>query len=75
MSRTSFYRKFMSIAEMSPKDYLTRFRINKAIKLIKDGEESFGEISYLCGFNSQSIFSVTFKKEKGVTPLMYKKSL
>ncbi|WP_347840171.1 response regulator [uncultured Draconibacterium sp.] len=75
MSRASFYRKFMNIAEISPKDYLTRYRINKAIELIKSGEESFGEISYLCGFSSQSIFSVTFKKEKGLTPLQFRKSL
>ena len=74
MSRTSFYRKFMSIADMSPKDYLTRYRINKSIELIKSGEENFAEISYLCGFNSQSIFSVIFKKEKGVSPLQFKKS-
>ncbi len=75
MSRTSFYRKFMSMTNVPPKEYLTRYRINKAIEMIKNGNESFGEISYLCGFNSQSIFSVIFKKEKGMTPLQYKNSL
>ncbi len=74
MSRTSFYRKFMSITDSSPKDYITNFRINKAIEFIETGHESFGEISFLCGFSSQSIFSIAFKKVKGMTPLQYKRS-
>jgi AraC-like DNA-binding protein len=75
MSRTSFYRKFMNIADSSPKDYITNFRINKSIELIHTGYESFGEISCMCGFSSQSIFSIAFKKVKGVSPLQYKRSI
>ncbi len=72
-SRTSFYRKFMNITDISPKDYLTKFRIQKSVELIEQGKESFGEISFLCGFSSQSMFSTAFKKEKGLSPLQYKK--
>ncbi len=75
MSRTSFYRKFMSVMDVSPKDFITKYRINKSIELIKSGNDNFGEISYLCGFGSQSNFSVLFKKEKGVSPLQFKKTL
>jgi len=75
MSRTNFYRKFVNIIDISPKDFITKYRIKKAIELIKNGEEHFGEISFLCGFGSQSNFSVLFKKEKGLTPLQFKKSL
>ncbi len=75
MSRTSFYRKFMSIMDISPKDFITKYRINKAIELMKNGNDNFGEISFLCGFGSQSNFSVLFKKEKGVSPLQFKKNL
>ena len=75
MSRTSFYRKFMSITDISPKDYITNFRINKAIELIQTGTDSFGEISFTCGFSSQSIFSTAFKRAKGLSPLQFKKSL
>jgi len=75
MSRTSFYRKFMNITDSSPKDYITNFRINKSIELIHKGYESFGEISFMCGFSSQSIFSIAFKKVKGVTPIQYKSSI
>ena len=75
MSRTNFYRKFLSVTEISPKDYITRYRINKSVEMIQKGVESFGDISYQCGFSSQSIFSVTFKKVKGISPLHYKKSI
>nr|WP_319509547.1 two-component regulator propeller domain-containing protein [uncultured Draconibacterium sp.] len=75
MSRTNFYRKFMNIMDVSPKDFITKYRINKAIELIKEGNVNIGEISFICGFGSQSNFSVQFKKEKGESPLQYKKSL
>ncbi|KJF43507.1 hypothetical protein LH29_14945 [Draconibacterium sediminis] len=75
MSRTNFYRKFINIMDISPKEFITKYRINKAIELIKEGNENFGEISFICGFGSQSNFSVQFKKEKGVSPLQFKKSL
>lgn len=75
MSRTNFYRKFVNIMEVTPKDFIVRYRIYKAIELIKKGEDNFGEISFLCGFSGQSNFTVQFKKEKGVSPLQYKKSL
>lgn len=75
MSRTSFYRKFMSVMDISPKDFITKYRINKAVELIQSGNDNFGEISYVCGFGSQSNFTVLFKKEKGITPLQFKKSM
>ena len=75
MSRTSLYRKFMSAMDISPKDFITKYRIKKSIELMENGNNNFGEISYLCGFGSQSNFSVLFKKEKGITPLQFKKTL
>lgn len=73
MSRTSFYRKFIENIGVSPKDYITKFRINKAIEMIEEENENMGNISFMCGFASQSNFSVAFKREKGETPLKYKK--
>jgi signal transduction histidine kinase/DNA-binding response OmpR family regulator/ligand-binding sensor domain-containing protein len=74
MSRTNFYRKFMSVMDISPKDFITKYRINKSIEMIKNGNDNLGEISYLCGFGSQSNFSAIFKKEKEMTPLQFKKA-
>ena len=75
MSRTSFYRKFMSVMDISSKDFITKYRIKKSIELIKSGNDNFGEISFLSGFGSQSNYTVLFKKETGVTPSQYKNSL
>ncbi len=52
MSRTNFYRKLISVTDISPKDFTTKYRINKSLELLKDGNENFGEISHLCGFGS-----------------------
>jgi len=75
MSRTNFYRKFMDVMDVSPKDFLTRYRINKSIELMKEGIDNMGDISQLCGFCSQSNYAAIFKKEKGITPLQYKKRM
>lgn len=75
MGRTNFYRKFMSVMDISPKDFITKYRIHKSIELMKSGNDNFGEISDLCGFGSQSNYSAIFKKEKGVSPLQFKKGL
>ena len=75
MSRTSFYRKFTNITNMSTKEYLTKYRINKAKEMICQDKYSLGEISYLCGFSSQSTFSLSFKKEVGTTAIQYKQDI
>jgi len=75
MSRSSFYRKFVSLTKISPNDYLRKFRINKSIDLMNEGVLNLGEISELCGFSTQGNYSVAFKKEKGVTPKQFQLSI
>jgi len=75
MSRSSFYRKFVSLTKISPNDYLRKYRINKSIDLMNEGILNLGEISDLCGFSTQGNYSVAFKKEKGVTPKQYQQTL
>lgn len=68
MSRSSFYRKFLSLTSLSPVAYIRKFRINKSIELMSAGKYSLSEISDMTGFNSQSYFSTAFKQEKNMTP-------
>jgi len=75
MSRTNFYRKFVKITSLTPKEYLTRYRIDQSIRMMQSDQDNVGEISYRCGFGSQSLFTLAFKKEKGQTPLAYRKQL
>ena len=75
MSRSSFYRKFVSLTKISPNDYLRKFRINKSIDLMNEGILNLGEISDLCGFSTQGNYTVAFKKEKEAGPKQFQQSL
>jgi signal transduction histidine kinase/ligand-binding sensor domain-containing protein/DNA-binding response OmpR family regulator len=68
MGRSSFYKTFLKITNMTPNAYIAKYRINKAVELFKKDCYTLSEISDLVGFRSASYFSTTFKKEKGVSP-------
>ncbi|MEJ5048486.1 helix-turn-helix domain-containing protein [Chryseobacterium culicis] len=57
-------------------DFINEFRINKAKDLLKDQPQlTVLEVLYEVGFNSKSSFYTAFKKETGVTPTDYRKSV
>ncbi len=63
------FRKNTGISLMQ---YVIKTRINYASKLLLEGKKSITEISLLCGFNSSTHFSNTFKKHMGVSPRAYR---
>ena len=69
-----FQRKFTEIMKISPNDYVNNLRIDHAKKLLINSNLSIAEISYACGFPSQSYFCFLFKKQLQVTPSEFKKS-
>ena len=54
-------------------DFLNRYRIEHAQKLLKDSDQSVTEILYASGFNAKSSFNTAFKKHVGTTPSAYRK--
>lgn len=54
-------------------EYLTQFRINKAIELLKNKTENITYVAEKTGFTSASYFSKQFKKITGITPSEYSK--
>ena len=55
-------------------DYLTRLRVNKALKLLINTDASITDIAISCGFNNHKTFSTAFKKDFHVTPTEYRKN-
>ncbi len=68
LSRSVFYRKFMSLTKLSPITYIKKYRINKSVELMNTGKYTLTEIGEMTGFGSPSYFSTAFKQEKGVSP-------
>ena len=57
-------------------DFINEYRIEHAKRLLKDEPQlTVLEILYQVGFSSKSSFYTAFKKETGLTPLDYRKSI
>ena len=52
-------------------NYLTRYRIHKAMELLKDCRVKVYEVAEQVGYRDIAYFSATFKKYTGVTPSEY----
>lgn len=68
MSRTQFYRKFRSLTNRTPNDYLRTLRLHKAKDLLTGSDMTVTEAAYRTGFKNLSHFSKVFSEEFGVNP-------
>ena len=72
LSPFHFARAFKAATGMAPHGYLSNLRVEKAKRLIAEGEMPLAEIAYTCGFSSQAYFTTWFKRIVGVTPGSYR---
>lgn len=57
---------------MGVNDYINKYRMEKAMVLIKQTELSIAEIAEQVGFSTSRYFSTAFKQHTGQTPTQYK---
>ncbi|QHS53184.1 AraC family transcriptional regulator [Edaphobacter sp. 12200R-103] len=69
-SASHFLRMFRDVVGLTPHAYLTQFRIELAITLLRSGTPLI-DIAGLVGFTDQSHFTRKFKRILGVTPGQY----
>jgi AraC-like DNA-binding protein len=72
MSRTSFATKFVALVGQTPIDYLTSWRMQKAVVLICEERANVEEIATAVGYTSRAAFSKAFKKQIGQSPGEYR---
>ena len=72
VGRSSLYNKLKALTGMGANEYINKFRIEKAIKLIANTDMTFAEIAEETGFTTPSYFSTAFKQYTGKTPTQYK---
>ncbi len=75
ISRSQLFRCFQRIAGISPKEYLTRYRIKKACQLLAQTSFSMTAIANSLGFENSLYFSKAFRKVQGVSPSEYRSQI
>ncbi|MBR2499834.1 MAG: AraC family transcriptional regulator [Clostridia bacterium] len=70
--KTTCNKIFKTFTGRTPVEYLTYYRLKKAIELMENNNLSLIEICYECGFSGASYFAETFKKNFGISPKKYK---
>lgn len=68
MSKSTLCRRMKAITDKTAMEILTEYRLNKAKKLLADGDMSVSEVAYAVGFNDPSYFSRRFKQAFGESP-------
>lgn len=75
MGRNTFYRKFKSLSNLTPVEFLRDVRLDKAKGYLENGTDNIAEVAYLVGFNDPKYFSKCFKLRFGCNPKEFTQSL
>ncbi len=75
MSRTGFAVQFQKTMDMTPIDYVTKWRMEIAKKVLLTNGSSLTDAAESAGYASDSAFARTFKKESGMSPAEFRKSI
>ena len=73
INRSYLCTLFKEHLHLSPKEYLTSFRITRAAQLLEITELSIESVAMSCGYQDTLGFSKIFKARMGVTPSAYRK--
>jgi len=67
-SENFILRKFKKEVQINFSEYLSRYRIGKAMELMRTTETKLSDISALCGFSEYKYFKIVFTRYAGCTP-------
>src|SRR5690606_2424989 len=72
LSRRTFHRRFKKATQLTVVAYIQKVKVEAAKKLLESTRLSVNEVMYETGYNDPKSFREVFKKEAGVSPLVYK---
>jgi AraC family transcriptional regulator len=74
LSQYHFCRLFKQSTGITPHQYLTRCRIDRAKQLLLKTELTITEVAFEVGFTNHSSFTRLFRQYVGVTPKVFRAS-
>lgn len=73
MSRSAFAARFKELLGQTPLEYVTEWRMQKAIHLLEERDKKLVDIARSVGYESDAAFSKTFKRVVGASPGEYRR--
>lgn len=73
IDRSHLYTVFKQVTGVSPKDYLTDFRIRRACALLREPALSITAVANSVGFENNLYFSKVFRKRMNLSPSDYRR--
>lgn len=75
LSRFHFCRAFKESTGLSPHAWLRQYRLEQAMNMLRDTDDSVVSIAAALGYASQTAFAAAFRKLAGVTPSDWRRRL
>jgi AraC-like DNA-binding protein len=72
LSRSAFAERFARLVGEPPMQYLARWRMQVAARLLTDGTAKVAAVALEVGYDSEAAFSRAFKKIAGVSPAAWR---
>jgi AraC-like DNA-binding protein len=74
MSRSVFALRFREVVDVTPMEYLARWRMLLAADRLKNSSEGLATIARSLGYDSESAFGKAFRRVMGCSPRQYSRS-
>jgi AraC-like DNA-binding protein len=74
MSRSAFAARFAELVGETPMQYLIRWRLEKAARMLRDGGDGIAQVAARVGYDSEAAFNKAFKRSIGVAPGAYRRA-
>ena len=75
MSRSAFAARFARLVGEPPLTYLTRWRMDRATRLLRETQAGLNEIAARVGYEAEAAFNKAFKRWIGTPPGAYRHSV
>lgn len=75
MSSSAFAHAFKAALGDTPHQFLTRYQVERAQAMLREGDAALIDVALACGFSDQSHLGRVFKRVAGVTPTAYRRRL